>query len=343
MFPPPGVLPLFRDDSTAYTIRHHAARRPVPRDRAFRDRLPAASGRPCDVLGAGGQPARARRCCSCTAAPAPAPARCIGGSSIRHFWRVVIFDQRGAGRSRPLGGLERQHDTGFWSRTSRRCATISASSGGCCSAVPGVRRWRWPMPRRTRTGWSAACCAASFCGRPRRSSGSCMAWRRSFPDAHATFRELFARAERGDLLGGYLRRLTDPDPAVHHAGGARLVDLRRLLQHACCRVRIRVTTFAQDRTALGLARIEAHYFAQRSVPAAGRAAGATWISIAQDSGGDRAGPLRHDLSGRAPPSSWRRAWPAARLTVVPDAGHSALEPGIRRALVAAVERFRARR
>jgi proline iminopeptidase len=34
------------------------------------------------------------------------------------------------------------------------------------------------------------------------------------------------------------------------------------------------------------------------------------------------------------------AWPAARLTLVPDAGHSALEPGIRRALVAAVERFR---
>ncbi|HVB67405.1 MAG TPA: prolyl aminopeptidase, partial [Acetobacteraceae bacterium] len=34
------------------------------------------------------------------------------------------------------------------------------------------------------------------------------------------------------------------------------------------------------------------------------------------------------------------AWPAARLSIVPDAGHSALEPGIRRALVAGVERFR---
>ena len=34
------------------------------------------------------------------------------------------------------------------------------------------------------------------------------------------------------------------------------------------------------------------------------------------------------------------AWPQARLTVVPDAGHSALEPGVRRALVSAVERFR---
>ncbi len=36
-------------------------------------------------------------------------------------------------------------------------------------------------------------------------------------------------------------------------------------------------------------------------------------------------------------------WPAARLTIVPDAGHSALEPGVRRALVAAVERFRSGR
>jgi proline iminopeptidase len=36
------------------------------------------------------------------------------------------------------------------------------------------------------------------------------------------------------------------------------------------------------------------------------------------------------------------AWPGARLTVVPDAGHSALEPGVRTALVAAVERFRRR-
>ena len=34
------------------------------------------------------------------------------------------------------------------------------------------------------------------------------------------------------------------------------------------------------------------------------------------------------------------AWPAARLTIIPDAGHSALEPGIRRALITAVERFR---
>jgi proline iminopeptidase len=32
------------------------------------------------------------------------------------------------------------------------------------------------------------------------------------------------------------------------------------------------------------------------------------------------------------------AWPMARLTLVPDAGHSALEPGVRTALIAALER-----
>jgi proline iminopeptidase len=35
-----------------------------------------------------------------------------------------------------------------------------------------------------------------------------------------------------------------------------------------------------------------------------------------------------------------RAWPEARYVVVPDAGHSALEPGIRAALVNATENFR---
>jgi proline iminopeptidase len=35
-----------------------------------------------------------------------------------------------------------------------------------------------------------------------------------------------------------------------------------------------------------------------------------------------------------------RSWPEARYVVVPDAGHSALEPGIRAALVSACERFK---
>jgi proline iminopeptidase len=36
-----------------------------------------------------------------------------------------------------------------------------------------------------------------------------------------------------------------------------------------------------------------------------------------------------------------RAWPEATYVIVPDAGHSAMEPGIRAALVAAMERYKA--
>ena len=64
-----------------------------------------------------------------------------------------------------------------------------------------------------------------------------------------------------------------------------------------------VASFAQDRTALGLARIEAHYFANDLfLPPGGLLA-----HMDRDrahSGGDRAGPLRHGLPGRAPPSTW---------------------------------------
>jgi proline iminopeptidase len=33
-------------------------------------------------------------------------------------------------------------------------------------------------------------------------------------------------------------------------------------------------------------------------------------------------------------------WPLADYTIVPDAGHSAMEPGIRKALVNATDKFR---
>jgi proline iminopeptidase len=89
---------------------------------------------------------------------------------------------------------------------------------------------------------------------------------------------------------------------------------------------------------LGLARIEAFYFAHDLfLPPEGLLGHMSRI-------GHLPGEIvqgRYDMV--CPPvTAFELAvnWPAARLTVVPDAGHSALEPGVRRALVAAVERFR---
>ena len=140
-----------------------------------------------------------------------------------------------------------------------------------------------------------------------------------------------------EVLGAYLRRLTDPDPAVH-APAARAWSIYEGSCSTLLPSPDTVASFAQDRTALGLARIEAHYFAHRLfLPEGGLLAGVSRL------GGIPAEIVqgRYDMVCPAVTAfELAAAWRTARLTVVPDAGHSALEPGIRAALVAAVDRMR---
>jgi proline iminopeptidase len=96
--------------------------------------------------------------------------------------------------------------------------------------------------------------------------------------------------------------------------------------------------FGDDVVALGLARIEAHYFAHDSfLPAGGLLAHIARIRhlpcvIVQG---------RYDMVCPAVSAfDLAAAWPEAELHVVPDAGHSAWEPGIRAQLIAATERFK---
>jgi proline iminopeptidase len=144
-------------------------------------------------------------------------------------------------------------------------------------------------------------------------------------------------AERADLLGAYLRRLTDPDPSVH-LPAARAWSVYEGTCSTLLPSPETVSGFSQDRTALGLARIEAFYFAHGLfLPPKGLLGHMDRIShipaeIVQG---------RYDMICPAVTAfDLAAAWRNARMTIVPDAGHSALEPGIRRALVAAVERFR---
>ena len=157
------------------------------------------------------------------------------------------------------------------------------------------------------------------------------------PPAHAQFVGFLPSDERHDILGAYLRRLTDPDPAVH-LPAARAWSVYEGTCSTLLPSPETVTSFSQDRTALGLARIEAFYFAHGLfLPRDGLLAHMRQIAhipaeIVQG---------RYDMICPATTAfELAASWRNARLTVVPDAGHSALEPGIRRALVAAVERFR---
>jgi proline iminopeptidase len=251
-------------------------------------------------------------------------------------WRVVLFDQRGAGRSRPLGSL------------------VANTTPDLVEDIEVLRRHlgieRWLLFGGS---WGSTLALAYAQAHPDRVAGcvlrgvflgrrSEVAWfldglQQVFPDAHATFVGYLPEAERGDVLGAYLQRLTDPDPAVHMPA-ARAWSVYEGSCSTLLPSPDTVVSFAQDRTALGLARIEAHYFAHDLfLPAGGLLAGMDRIAhlpaeIVQG---------RYDMVCPARTAfDLVAAWPTARLTVIPDAGHSALEPGIRRTLVAAVERFR---
>lgn len=251
-------------------------------------------------------------------------------------WRIVIFDQRGAGRSRPLGEL------------------AANTTPDLIADIEELRR-HLDVPRWMLFGgsWGSTLALAYAQAHPDRVAGCVLRgvflgrdsevhWflhglRVVFPEVWAQFAGFIPEAERGDLLGAYLRRLTDPDPAIH-APAARAWSIYEGSCSTLLPSPDTVASFAQDRTALGLARIEAHYFAHRLfLPDGGLLAGMDRLAgipaeIVQG---------RYDMVCPAVTAfELAAAWRTARLTVVPDAGHSALEPGIRAALVAAVDRMR---
>lgn len=253
-----------------------------------------------------------------------------------HHWRLVIFDQRGAGRSRPMGELREN-------TTPHLVADIEA-----LRRFLGIEKWLL-----FGGSWGSTLALAYAQAHPQRVTGCVLRgiflgraaevdWflhglRRVFPDAWAAFAEHVPAAERGDLLSAYLKRLCDPDPLVH-GPAARAWSLYEGSCSTLLPSPETVASFAQDRSALGLARIEAHYFRHDLfLPPEGLLGHMDRIAhipaeIVQG---------RYDMICPCDTAfDLAAAWARARLTVIPDAGHSALEPGVRTALVAAVERFR---
>ncbi len=157
-----------------------------------------------------------------------------------------------------------------------------------------------------------------------------------FPDFWEDFIAPIPSGERHDLLAAYHRRLTAADESIRMTAArawsvwegrtATLLDNPAISAH-----------FAEPHLALSLARIESHYFVNRAflepgqlLRHANRLANIPGVIV--QGRYDVICPLR---------SAWalHRAWPTAEFQVIADAGHAAFEPGIRRALVAATDRF----
>ena len=252
-------------------------------------------------------------------------------------YNVLLFDQRGSGRSRPHASLAENTTWTLVEDIERLRQSL------------GIERWLV-----FGGSWGSTLALAYAQTHPERVSGLVLRGifllRRSeidwfyqrgagtlFPDVWEEYLAPIPPGERHDLLSAYHRRLTGADHRVALAAarawsvweGATsfLLPDPEHIQHS-----------GEDEFALALARIECHYFVNRG------------FFRSEDqllAGVDR---IRHIPSvivqGRYDvvcpmATAWdlHRAWPEADFVVVPDAGHSAFEPGIARALVAATDRF----
>lgn len=268
------------------------------------------------------------------------------GASLAHrryfdpaHYRIVIFDQRGAGRSTPLGELRDN-------TTPRLVADIEQLRRHL-----GIERWLV-----FGGSWGSTLALAYGETHPERCEGfilrgvflcrrSEIEWflyglRSLFPEAWRTFAEAIPASERGDLLAAYYKRLTDPDPDVH-LPAARAWSTYEGMCSTLLPSPETVAYFAGDRVSLGLARIEAHYFTHD-------------IFLPENSLLENVHRLRTIpcviVQGRydavcpiVSADDLHRTWPEAEYIIVPDAGHSAWEPGISAELVRAMERFKTRR
>jgi proline iminopeptidase len=252
-------------------------------------------------------------------------------------YRILLFDQRGCGRSRPHASLE--HNTtwdlvadierlrefsgvsrwqvfgGSWGSTLALAYAESHPERVTELVLRGIF-----MLRKAELDWFYQAGASSL-----------------FPDRWEDYIAPIPPAERGDLMRAFHRRLTGADPGQALAA-ARAWSIWEGATSYLVSDEQDVRNWGEDAFALAVARIECHYFVNggfmrresqllddidriRHIPAV----------IVQG---------RHDVVCPMT-TAWdlHRAWPEADFQVVADAGHSAFEAGITDELVRATDRF----
>ena len=252
-------------------------------------------------------------------------------------YRIVLFDQRGCGKSTPHAELSgnttwdlvadmerlREHLTierwqvfgGSWGSTLALAYAQTHADRVTELVLRGIF-----MLRRQELEWFYQ-------------QGCSML----YPDAWESYLAAIPEVERGDLMSAYHRRLTSADPQVRVAA-ARAWSVWEGATSFLWQDPSHMESSAEDEFALAFARIECHYFVHggffehddqllrnidcvRHIPA-----------VIVQGRYDVVCPLR---------SAWdlHRAWPEADLRIVQDAGHSAFEPGNLHQLLEATDRF----
>jgi proline iminopeptidase len=254
-------------------------------------------------------------------------------------YRIILFDQRGCGRSTPHASLIDNTTQDLVEdieklRTHLGIDRWQVFGGSWGSTLALAYAQAWPervselvlrgifLLRRSEIEW--------FYQNP---SGAAAL----FPDLWEHYVAPIPASERGDMIDAYYRRLTSDDPAT-------VLEAARawsIWEGATSFMNVNpdyVAKFDDAAYASAFARIECHYFVNRGFLARD-------AQLLDDVPRIRGIPGvivqgRYDVVCPAR-SAWdlHRAWPEAELHLVPDAGHSAFEVGTVHELVSATDRF----
>src|SRR5258705_5738831 len=248
-------------------------------------------------------------------------------------FHAVLFDQRGAGRSRPKGRREDntlphliadlemiREKFGF-----ERWMVVGGSWGATLALA-----YAQAHPDRV----TGIVLRATFLGtRKEIEDGFLDVLPRFYPALHADFMNVLPPAERAQPIAAYFRRILDPDTAVHGPAARAWGETERILSEHTPN-RCRLDTVNSSRAMPATPFMEAHYFANdcfmrpnQLIEEAGRLAGLPGIIVQG----------RYDLL--CPPATSHAlaaVWQEAEIRFVEGAGHTLYDHGVRDAVMKAV-------
>ena len=267
-----------------------------------------------------------------------------GGTEAKHRryfdprkYRIILFDQRGCGKSTPHASIV---DNTTWDlvddmeilRKEMKVEKWQVFGGSWGSTLAIAYAETFPervselvlrgifLLRQKEIDWFYQSGASAI-----------------FPDAWEPYLNAIPENERHDMVSAYYKRLTSSDKNIQlQAAKAWSIwegSTSQLFPEADF-----ISHYGDSEFAIAFARVECHYFINKGFMK-------TDGQLLND-----VGKIRHIpgviVQGRYDvvcplDSAWalHRAWPEAELIIVPDAGHSAFESGLSKALIAATDKF----
>jgi len=255
-------------------------------------------------------------------------------------FRIILFDQRGAGQSLPHASLE---DNTTWHLVQdieklREHFNVDRwlVFGGSWGSTLGLA-YAETHPEKV----SALVLRGIFLCRPKEIRWfyeDSMGARAIFPDAWEEYVQIIPESERADMVSAYYRRLTSEDSAVRMEA-ARSWSVWEASALKLLRDQRMIDDFSEPEKALALARIECHYFKNNSFLETDN-----YLLEHVDVIRNIPAVIVHGRYDVVCPvmNAWdlHSKWPEATLKIIPDAGHAATEAGITDALVEATDSFR---